>query len=95
MSPSVFSMRTPSGKIKRQELRVYMLQVHAVMIFVDGVESEKLLQHESCSFAISILTARHGCASRKLSIRWSRGWLLLATWFGPLWRFNLAHPLGR
>jgi hypothetical protein len=21
--------------------------------------------------------------------------LLLATWFGPLWRFNLAHPLGR
>ncbi len=21
--------------------------------------------------------------------------VLLATWFGPLWRFNLAHPLGR
>jgi hypothetical protein len=21
--------------------------------------------------------------------------LLLATWFGPLWRFNLAHLLGR
>jgi hypothetical protein len=23
------------------------------------------------------------------------GKVLLATWFGPLWRFNLAHPLGR
>jgi hypothetical protein len=22
-------------------------------------------------------------------------YLLLATWFGPLWRFNLAHPWGR
>ena len=21
--------------------------------------------------------------------------VLLATWFGPLWRFNLAHPQGR
>jgi hypothetical protein len=21
--------------------------------------------------------------------------VLLATWFGPLWQFNLAHPLGR
>jgi hypothetical protein len=21
--------------------------------------------------------------------------MLLATWFGPLWRFNLAHPQGR